>query len=417
MSIEPDSIPNHVALRGRSITAVLDALRENPRRSRAELAAQTGLSKPTVASALRALEGGGLVRERGRSTGKRGPSASLYEPVASAALVLAVDIGAHHVRAVVADLDGEPRDEAEAEVKQPDIDHVLEALRALRIHLAHPSIELAIVGSPGVVDPTTGRIRSSPQISGWEGIQAQTMLTDVLGVQTVVENDVNLAALGEFARGAGRGHGSFAYLNVGSGVGAGLVFDGQLRRGPHGAAGEVGYLAVGPDPVGDTTVSRGAMETRLSNSAIVRFARSIDPAAPDDPSELFARARTGDPLGRAVVTETVQALAICIASITAVVDLDLVLLGGGIGSQGDVLLEPVRAATAALVPYAPEIVCGALGDDAALAGGVATGAEQARAAAIQRCLSHVPIIAAEPEPPLVAAGPRPTKRTTRTPRS
>lgn len=417
MPIEPDAIPNHLALRARSITAVLEALRETPRRSRAELAAQTGLSKPTVASALRALEKEGLVCERGRSTGRRGPSASLYEPVPDAVLVLAVDIGARHVRAVVADLNGKNLAKAEADVEQSDIAHVLQALHTLRARLTRPSIELAIVGSPGVVDPASGRIRSSPQIDGWEGIQAETVLTDVLGVKTIVENDVNLAALGELARGAGRGHASFAYLNVGSGVGAGLVFDGHLRRGAHGAAGEVGYLAIGPNPIAETTTSRGAMEMRLSHDAIVRNARSIERRAPDNPRELFARARTGDALGRAVVANTVQALATCIASITAVVDLDLVLLGGGIGSQPDLPLERIRAATATLVPYPPEIARGALGDDAALTGAVATGAERACAAAIQRCLSHIPSTTAKPELQQLATAARSTKRTRRASRS
>jgi predicted NBD/HSP70 family sugar kinase len=92
-------------------------------------------------------------------------------------------------------------------------------------------------------------------------------------------------------------------------------------------------------------------------------------------------------LGRAVVAEAVEGIAACVASINAVTDLELVLLGGGIGSQSDVLLEPVRAAVTTLVPYTPEIRSGALGDQATLAGAAATGVEHARAALIKRCLS------------------------------
>ena len=197
---------------------------------------------------------------------------------------------------------------------------------------------------------------------------------------------MNLAALGELARGAGQGRASFAYLNVGSGLGAGLVIDGRLYRGRHGAAGEVGYLAVGGDPAAATTTSQGAMEKRLSHDALVTFARSLDPDAPQDLRELFARARRGDRLGRAVVAEATDALAVCIASINAVVDLDLVLIGGGIGLQGDVLIEPLRTATAALVPYPPEILTGALGDQATLAGAAAIGVQRARQVLLGRCL-------------------------------
>jgi predicted NBD/HSP70 family sugar kinase len=307
--------------------------------------------------------------------------------VAGAALVLGVDIGAHHVRAVLANLDGEHRDEAKVAVKRPEARHVLDAVRAARATLDDPAIELAVVGSPGVVDPTTGRIRSSPNIAGWEGVPAEAVIGEVLGVETSVDNDVNLAALGELARGAGRGRSTFAYLNVGSGLGAGLVLEGRLHRGRHGAAGEVGYLAVGADPASDATASRGPMEKQLSQDAIVNAVTGLNAAAPQDPRELFARARRGDPLGRAAVAQTIDGLAICIASITAVLDLELVLLGGGIGEQGDLLLEPVREALAALVPYTPDIAVGTLGDHAVLAGAAAVGATLARAAVIRRCLS------------------------------
>jgi predicted NBD/HSP70 family sugar kinase len=390
MSIDLSLPAESPSLRERSANAVLDALQAAPRGSRAELAAQTGLSKPTVTSALRALQNGGLVRERGRSTGRRGPSASLYEPVADAALVLGVDIGAHHVRAVLADLDGEPREQTKVAVKRPDAEHVLDALRMVRARLDDRTIELAVVGSPGVVDPGSGRIRSSPNIAGWEGVQAETVIGEALGVTTSVDNDVNLAALGELARGAGRGRSTFAYLNVGSGLGAGLVLDGRLHRGRHGAAGEVGYLAVGADPAAHATASRGPMEKQLSQDAIVNAAALIDSAAPRDPRELFARARHGDALGRAAVAQTIEGLAICIASITAVLDLELVLLGGGIGEQGDLLLEPVRAALSTLVPYTPDIAIGTLGDHAVLTGAAAVAATLARADMIRRCLSASP---------------------------
>lgn len=375
-------------VRERSVRAVYSAVRARPRSSRAELAEVTALSKPTVASALGALADVGLVRERGRTVGRRGPSASLYEPLADAALVLCVDIGAHHVRAWVTDLDGESRDEIDVTVDQPDAEHVLQAVRSAHTRLATSSLELAVVGSPGVVDPTSGRIRSSPNITGWEGVQAQAALGDLLHITTVVENDVNLAALGELAAGAGQGRSSFAYLNVGSGLGAGLVLDGRLHRGRHGAAGEVGYLAVGPDPTHDTDASRGPMERRLSHDAITQAERSIDPNASAAPRELFARARTGDPLGQTVVAQTVQALAICIASITAVIDIELVLLGGGIGAQSDLLIEPARTALQTLVPYPPEIAPGALADHATLAGAAAVGAELAQAALIRRSLNE-----------------------------
>ena len=367
-------------VRERSLHAVLAALRATPRLSRAELATRTGLSKPTVGSALGDLAGAGLVRERGRTTGRRGPSASLYEAVPDALLVLGADIGADRVRAVVADLDGHVLREADVGLAAPDAEHALAAMDRIRAELGDPRAELAVAGSPGILDPLSGRIRSSPNIAGWEGARAEAVLSGALGVQTLVENDVNLAALGEQASGAGRGRSSFAYLNVGAGLGAGLVLGGRLHRGRHGAAGEVGYLPVGPDPLREAEPNRGPMEARLSTGALRR-------AAGLEPGELFARARAGDAAAGAVVEETARALAVCIASITAVVDLELVLVGGPIGSQDDLLLDPVRAATTQLVPYAPDIARAELGDRAVLAGAVALGTERALAAVVRRIAS------------------------------
>lgn len=387
MPIEPTAL-NGAEIRERSLSVVFETLRVAPRSSRAELAALSGLSKPTVGAALRTLEEVGLVREQGRSVGRRGPSASLFEPAPDAALVLGVDIGAHYVRVATGDLDGEIVDELLLQLEAPNADQVLAAMDGVRNWLADRPVELAVVGSPGVLDPASGRIRSSPHIAGWDGALAEAVLGKRLGIPTIVENDVNLAALGELARGAGRGRDSFACLNVGSGLGAGLVLGGRLHRGRHGAAGEVGYLAVGSDPASNVTPSRGAMETRLSHDAVVKFARELRPDAPDDPRELFDLARAGDPLGRETVERTARELAVCIASITAVVDLELVLLSGGIGAQGDLLVDPTRRATAALVPYAPEIECAALGDHAVLAGALATGAERALALAIKRAVGR-----------------------------
>jgi predicted NBD/HSP70 family sugar kinase len=375
-------------LRARNLRAVLGALRATPRLSRAELAARTGLSKPTVGSALRALEDAGLVCEAGRTTGRRGPSASLHEVVADAVLVLGLGIGAGRVRAVAADLAGDVHDEIDVPLDRADAEHVIAAMTAVRERLGDPRVELAVAGSPGVLDPRSGRIRSSPTLAGWEGAKAEAVLRQGLGVPTLVENDVNLAALGELARGAGRGRSSFAYLSVGAGLGAGLVLGGRLHRGRHGAAGEVGYLAVGPDPMGEARPDRGPMEARLSDDAVADIARRLGPDVPRDPGALYALARQGDPLAAAAVQRIAEAIAVCVASITAVVDLELVLLGGAIGAHDDLLLDPVRTATAALVPYAPDIAAAELGERAVLVGAAALGAERALAATVGRLVAR-----------------------------
>jgi len=381
------------AIREHNLHVVLDALRAGRPASRSDIAARTGLSKPTVGSALRSFEGAGIVREFGRTTGHRGPGASLYDLVAEAALVLGVDVGSHYARAQLADLDGEVVAELTIRLERPAAEAVVAALRevAARIAAHAGQVELAVVGSPGIVDPATGRISAAPNIAGWDGLVAEAVASTALGLPVVVDNDVNLAALGERRAGAGQDVDSFAYLSIGSGLGAGIVLHGRLHRGARGAAGEVGFLPVGEDPFALSQVGgRGAMEARLSTGGLLAVAERLagttttELAAPFEVADLFAAARAGDALGRAVVAHTARETAVCIAGLTSVVDLELVLLGGGIGTNGELLLPDVRAATAALVPAPPRIECAALADRAVTVGAVAVGLERARRAVVGR---------------------------------
>jgi predicted NBD/HSP70 family sugar kinase len=132
------------------------------------------------------------------------------------------------------------------------------------------------------------------------------------------------------------------------------------------------------------------MEARLSSRVLVEVAERLAAttttalAAPFEVESLFEAARSGDQLGRAVVAYTARATAVCVAGLTSVADLDLVLLGGGIGINGELLLPDVRAATAALVPAPPQIECAMLGERAVRVGAVAVGADIAREAVVRR---------------------------------
>jgi predicted NBD/HSP70 family sugar kinase len=388
--------PSSSAIREHNLATVLEALRERRPASRADLAARTGLSKPTVGAALRAFETGGLVREFGRTTGRRGPTASLYDLVAGAVLVLALDLGPHSVRWSLVDLDRVVVDEGVAVLARAHRDHVLRAVAEIaeRTRPHAERVETAVAGSPGIVDPATSRIGAAPTIGGWEAVAAETVLAHALGRPVRVENDVNLAALGEHAAGAGRGVDSFAYLNVGAGLGAGIVLHGTLHRGARGAAGEVGFLPVGDDPFAAAHGGHeGAMGARLSTHGLVATAERLAETTPTrlerpfDMRALFESARTGDELGRAIVAHAAREVAVCVAGLTSVVDLELVLLGGGIGTSGELVLDDVRRAVAALIPAPPQIERAALSERAVLTGAVAVGVETARRSAIRRLVA------------------------------
>jgi predicted NBD/HSP70 family sugar kinase len=400
----PSSQPSSRAIREHNLRLVLDALADGRALSRADLAARTRLSKPTVAGALRTFEDAGLVREFGRTTGRRGPSASLYQRVSDAALVLGIDIGARYVRSVLADLDGAPVEELTLRLVRPHADDVVAAVGELRewIGDAAGRTELAVVGTPGVVDPASGRIGSAPNIEAWQGVLAERVLSRALGLPVRIENDVNLAALGEQANGGGRGVENFAYLTVGSGLGAGIVLNRRLHRGARGAAGEVGFLPVGEDPfTANQGTEKGAMERRLSSTGLVAAATRLATTTataltpPFEVDQLFDAARHGDPLGRAVVAETARHIGLCIAGLGAVVDLDLVLLGGGIGDNDDLLLPDVRAAVAELLPLPPRVERAALGARAVTTGAVAVAVDAAHQTVLRRLVETQPAASRE----------------------
>jgi predicted NBD/HSP70 family sugar kinase len=380
-------------IRAQNLSALLAVLRDHGPAARADVVARTGLSTPTVSAGLRAFEHEGVVREFGRTTGRRGPRASLYELRPDAVLVLGIDIGARHVRTVLVGLDGQLVEALDAPLARPRAGDVLDAVRSLpgRLGARFERVELAVVGTPGVVDPATGRVGTVPNLEEWEGILAADALGEALGVPVRVENDVNLAALGEQAQGAGRDVADFAYLSVGTGVGAGIVVEGRLHRGVRGAAGEVAFLPVGADPFDlSDPRRRGAMEAALSAQGVEAIAARLAGAAAGaagpalDAESVFASARAGDPLGRAVALETARQIATCVAAITAVLDLELVLLGGGIGANADLLLPDVREAIAALVPAPPRVEAATLGERAVATGAVAVGLELALERLIER---------------------------------
>ena len=168
-------------------------------------------------------------------------------------------------------------------------------------------IDGAVVGVPGVVDATTGRVSLATSVPGLEGDAFGPALRRRLEVPVSLENDVDLAAVGELWRGVARGMDDFAFLSVGTGIGAGLVLRGELHRGHHGAAGELDFALVGLGQ--DVDPCAGAISAFAARLAEERgFDTELGP--PFDARAIFSAARANDPLGRAVVDETARRIAL-----------------------------------------------------------------------------------------------------------
>lgn len=345
--------------------------------SRASIAKQTGLSKQTVSEVARILEEGGIIRETGRTSGHVGRSAVTYELIPDAALVAAIDLGGTKLRVALVDLVGTIL----AETVEPTtmkggpalVAQIARLCRAVAAQKGHDfgKVKLAVAGCPGVPDAATGSVKFAPNIPGIDRMNFRDALAADLGVEVVMENDVNLAVLGEHWIGCGAGLDHLAYVALGTGIGAGLIVNGALTRGAYGAAGELGYLPFGADPFEAESLRVGALERVVATHGIRSHFQRLTGRDLTVP-EIFAAAGAGDAAAHEVLQATARTLSRAIAAIASITNPELVILGGSIGARPQ-LLAIVRQEIAACFPYPIRIEPTALGNHAALAGAVAVG--------------------------------------------
>ena len=381
-------------------------LREGPL-PRSRIARLTGLSKPTVSSVVQYLEACGLVREQGRRSGSVGRPSLIYEAVARAGHVFAADVGGSKVRAGLADSYGEVVADATEPPERASgravIDQLARLFRTLvdRADLQPHLVWAAGVGVPGVYDPDADQISASPNLPVLAEVQVGAALEQVLGIPVVLDNDVNLAAVGERWRGLAADRDHFVSISIGTGIGMGIVVNGEVYRGGRGAAGEIDYLPIGADPFDGwrghplrSASLRGGPRTRWSGHGPLESA-STGPAIierlgqriaegggtsltpKDGVAAIFRAAERGDPMAAGLVDEEARTVALAIVTVAAVLDPQLVVLGGGVGSNPG-LLEPVRSYVAELFPRRLDIRTSALGDAAAFHGAIAVGLRAAR---------------------------------------
>src|SRR5581483_2859290 len=357
--------------------AVLRTIRAGAPISRAQISRHAGISKPTVSLALQTLLDAGLVREAADPPGGPRYGAVYFEPVDEAALVLSVDLGARFLRGALGDLAGRVRARQDVELGVADADLALDAIVQLRHVLAETSgldaalVDEVVVGVPGVVEADGGAIRLALNVAGLEGRSFGAELEERLGVSVTVENDVNLAALGEGSLGVAHGVDDFVFLSVGTGLGAGLVLRGELQRGHNGAAGELDYVRAGLEQELDPCAAALA---RVTERLAADLRTVLVP--PYEARAVFAAARSGDTVARAVVAEEARRIALHIVPIAAVTDVGLVVLGGGIGANAG-LLDTVRTLLAGWLAYPPQVQISSLGDGAVLMGGLSVGVRAA----------------------------------------
>ncbi len=351
---------------------VLEAIRAGAPISRAQISRQAGISKPTVSLALESLVAAGLVREAADDPAGPSYGAVFFEPVPEAALALGLDLGARFLRGAICDLSGNIRARQDVEVGGVELLDAIGSLEAALVEASGLSSELidnVVIGVPGVVETGTGRVTLATNVPGLEDRDFRQEAEERLGHLVTLENDINLAAVGEQWAGIARGVDDFVFISIGTGLGSGVVLRGEIHRGHNGAAGELDYARAGHE---DFDPCASAL-SELAAGLVARGSGETSLSPPFDGRALFAAARGGDPVAREIVDEESRRIAKHITPVAAVADVGLVVLGGGVGANADLLLEPVRKLLAGWLPYPPRVEVSSLGEAAVLTGALAHG--------------------------------------------
>lgn len=383
---------------------IMDALITQGTMSRADISRQTGLSKPTVSLAVEHLINRNLVREMGPADNAQGRKATLIRFNETAYYVCGIDIGATRIRIALSDLNGEiiayqtypmvvqkVYERAEATMLDLLRSHMNELLD--ENHLNWDQIQCIGFGIPGVVLPDSGRIhRIVDPLAGLEEAFSLESLSGAFPCEVILENDVNLAALGEYRSGAAAGYPLFVFFSIGTGTGAGIMVDGQLLRGLGGLTGEIAEMLM---------EDGRRLEEVLSADGLMQLAKdyldqhdellleaadsgadiNVDVVADDlhrylTPEKLFEAARSGEVEALDILQQYSQMIASALRQISVVLAPDLIVLGGGVGGNGDVLLPLLRQIISEQFPVQPQLICSKLGEQAVVTGAVQVAIQQ-----------------------------------------
>lgn len=371
-------------------SAILEMIREQGPISRSDLARRLHLSPPTVTRIVNTLitEGVVLESQAGDSSGGRRPM--LLEFNHRSSLIIGIYVGQNMVGAL-ADLDGEilERRSVPSAPGEEGIERLIELIGDL--HDASEQIDIPVrgvgVGAPSITH--NGIVKLAPSL-GWRDLPLKQRLEERVGLPVFVENEVNLIALGENWCGAGKGIQTLICISLGSGIGAGIILNGQLYRGSHSAAGEVGYLIPNERYLGRTYDTFGCLESLAGSNGIVQSAVSrlsagessmLTEQLDGDISTLTAEmvlsaARDRDPLAGAVVGETVNYLSIAVANLACILDPQRIVISGDLANYGDLFIEPILTNIRGVLPEVPDIVVSNLKMDAPVLGAVAIALRQ-----------------------------------------
>jgi predicted NBD/HSP70 family sugar kinase len=364
-------------------STVLDLIRQNSPIARSQIAQRLNMGLPTVVRIVDNLMAEDLVRLHGASESTGGRPRPLLEFSGNAHAVVGVDLGGRKMFGTVADLSGVIQHEVYMPYDRDGPGDPLERLCELIARLLEaprpPGQRMRGIGigAPGITLSPEGIVAWAPSL-GWRHLPLKEILTDRFDMPVFVENDVNLAALGEWGFGAGRGVRNLVCITVGTGIGAGILIGGALYRGGRNqAAGEIGYQPPGMEFLGRHYDQFGALEGLASGTGIAeRACQLLKKEGKPVPVEglwaadVFNAARKGEAWAQQVVCETVDYLSLAVANVSTLLDPDVIVLGGGVARSADLLVEPILQRLEGVLLFVPCLVASPLGRRAAVMGAI-----------------------------------------------
>ena len=363
-------------------SAILELIRTAGPLSRTDIGSRLQVSLPTVMRIVDDLVEEGLARPSSIREWTGGRKRALVEFNGSSQLVIGLDLGGTKLYGAVVDLAGQIRHEITYEQHKTQADESFLLIGSMIDELLGWANGLGIkvlgigVGVPGVVQPASGLVDLAPSLD-WSGYPLTQKLASRFQYPIVIENDVNLAALGEAWFGAGTARQNLVLIAIGTGIGAGVVIDGAIFPGAHAMAGEIGYLLPDRSNLGQSFPRFGALESLASGTGIAARARQASKGQiPDEVLErltaedVFTAGRNGKAWALPILADTVDYLAQSIAAINQILDPELILLGGGVARSADLLIEPILNRLRGTLPRLPRLEASRLGVRAGVMGSI-----------------------------------------------
>jgi predicted NBD/HSP70 family sugar kinase len=374
--------------------AIAKTVRDYGPLSRAEIARSIHVSPSTVGRGVEALLEQHILTETGsRTPTKAGRPSTLLQFLPRIGSVITIDLRLTEAHAATTDLGGKvldrtvrdlrPAGDAPADPHQ-SVEDLMTLIQEL-IDRLEPDLPLQaiVVGAPSLVGATDGVIEWAPSL-GWQDLPLRDLLQGRFDLPVLIENDVNLAALGEFWKGAGRSVSSnLVFVSVGTGIGAGIIIDGRLYRGATNAAGEVAYFITDVKVLRDNAMQIADLENRVGRDGLIRSAQIVAQRYPTSQladlltsqsgtvrtSDILLLAEAGDQAARVIFNELVEILTIVACNIAVFLDPEMIILGGPSDWRWSSLIPEIQRHIGSSLLRPVNLQPSQLGNDAVILGG------------------------------------------------